>query len=462
MSLQVDLNLPVDTSNSVRSVAKLLYSRQLQDTLSKIDELIANPRIGAVSGPVEEDPEYKVIVTANNLSVEIENEISVVHKYIRDIYSKRFPELESHVLNPLDYARIVKTIKNDMDITKSDLTFLTNAMVMMVTVSASTSRGERLTEEELQRTVEACDMMLDLDAAKNKILTFVETRMSFIAPNLSEIVGTSTAAKMMAQAGGLTSLAKIPACNMGLLGSTKRVLAGFSIATLLPHTGFVFYSPLVQQYPSDLRRKAARLASAKCALAARIDAVHEATDGSQGRAFREDIEKKLQKEMEPAPAKMAKPLPRPDDAPRKKRGGRRVNRMKEKFAQTELRRMKNRMAFGVIEEDKFQNDLGFSLGLVGKADQGRVRSAVVDSKTRVVISKRLQKELQKQQSRPKSGYGTSSTVSGLASSVAFTPVKGIEIINPNAAEKQTASHNKYFGSTANFQFKVPALPPKKQ
>lgn len=39
--------------------------------------------------------------------------------------------------------------------------------------------------------------------------------------------------------------------------------------------------------------------------------------------LREDIEKKLDKAMEPPPAKLAKPLPAPDDLPGKRRGGKR-------------------------------------------------------------------------------------------------------------------------------------------
>lgn len=45
----------------------------------------------------------------------------------------------------------------------------------------------------------------------------------------------------------------------------------------------------------DLRRKAARLVAAKCALAARVDACHESSDGSVGHKFREEIEKKIDK-----------------------------------------------------------------------------------------------------------------------------------------------------------------------
>lgn len=52
-------------------------------------------------------------------------------------------------------------------------------------------------------------------------------------------------------------------------------------------------------------------------------------------------------------------------------------------------------------------------------------------------------------------YGGKSTVrgqvSGTASSVAFTPLQGIEIVNPKAAEKRTQEVNaKYFSSQTGF------------
>ena len=98
----------------------------------------------------------------------------------------------------------------------------------------------------------------------------------------------------------------------------------------------------------DLRRKAARLDSSKCALAARVDAFHESGDGSTGRNFREDVQCKLDRLQEPPPVKAIKPLAAPLEAPRKKRGGKRVRRMKEKYAQTEMRKQANRMTFGEV------------------------------------------------------------------------------------------------------------------
>ncbi|KAK2089114.1 U4/U6 small nuclear ribonucleoprotein Prp31 [Saguinus oedipus] len=408
----------------------------------------------AVMGPVEAAPEYRVIVDANNLTVEIENELNIIHKFIRDKYSKRFPELESLVPNALDYIRTVKELGNSLDKCKNNENLqqiLTNATIMVVSVTASTTQGQQLSEEELERLEEACDMALELNASKHRIYEYVESRMSFIAPNLSIIIGASTAAKIMGVAGGLTNLSKMPACNIMLLGAQRKTLSGFSSTSVLPHTGYIYHSDIVQSLPPDLRRKAARLVAAKCTLAARVDSFHESTEGKVGYELKDEIERKFDKWQEPPPVKQVKPLPAPLDGQRKKRGGRRYRKMKERLGLTEIRKQANRMSFGEIEEDAYQEDLGFSLGHLGKSGSGRVRQTQVNEATKARISKTLQRTLQKQSVV----YGGKSTIrdrsSGTASSVAFTPLQGLEIVNPQAAEKKVAEANqKYFSSMAEF------------
>jgi len=49
----------------------------------------------------------------------------------------------------------------------------------------------------MNRVNEACDMAIKLNEMKQDILSYVQSRMSFIAPNLTIIVGASTAAKLM-------------------------------------------------------------------------------------------------------------------------------------------------------------------------------------------------------------------------------------------------------------------------
>lgn len=233
-------------SKSVKSVAKLKDSKQLNDVLSGIEKF-GNQTRDRVFGPVEVDPEYQLIVEANNLTAEIDNEVNIIHKYVRDLYVKRFPELESLVPNALDYIRTVELLGNDLEASKVDLTdILPPATKMVVSVTASTTQGEKLEEDEIERLMEACQTVTDLLDAKFKIFQYVESRMTFIAPNLSIIVGASTAAKLMGSAGGLTSLSKMPACNVLLLGSQKKTLSGFSSAAILPHTGHIYFSEFLQ------------------------------------------------------------------------------------------------------------------------------------------------------------------------------------------------------------------------
>ncbi|GLH02793.1 hypothetical protein R5R35_012874 [Gryllus longicercus] len=450
LPMEVDIKI-----TSIRQIAKLHDSERLKIIINQIEKCSTKTRqADDIIGPVESDPEYQLIVEANNLAVDIDNEIGVIHRFVRDKYSKRFPELESLVVGPLEYVMTVKELGNDLDKAKNNEALqqiLTQATIMVVSVTASTTQGQLLTETEKEDIYEACDMAVELNNFKQKIYEYVESRMAFIAPNLSIIVGASTAAKIMGVAGGLTKLSKMPASSILVLGSQKKTLSGFSQATMLPHTGFIYYSEIVQDTPPDLRRKAARLVATKCTLAARVDACHVSVDGHIGQNLREEIEKKLDKLQEPPPVKFVKPLPKPIDASRKKRGGKRVRKMKERYAMTEFRKQANRLNFADIEDDAYQEDLGYTRGTIGKAGTGRIRLPQIDEKTKVRISKTLQKNLQKQQQV----WGGSTTVrkqvSGTASSVAFTPLQGLEIVNPQAAEKKVNEANaKYFSNTSGF------------
>jgi U4/U6 small nuclear ribonucleoprotein PRP31 len=131
-------------ADSIRSIAKLRDGQQLKRVLEQIDHYVENPREEELHGPVEADPEYKLIVEANNLAVEIDHELHIIHKFIRDHYSVRFPELESLVLNPIDYMRTVKLIGNNLEVTTVDTELkeiLPAASVMVISVTASTTQG---------------------------------------------------------------------------------------------------------------------------------------------------------------------------------------------------------------------------------------------------------------------------------------------------------------------------------
>lgn len=153
-------------------------------------------------------------------------------------------------------------------------------------------------------------------------------------------------------AGSLANLSKMPACNVQLLGQERRSLAGFSSSgtPTLPHTGLVFTADLVQRAHPDQQRRASRLVSTKCAIAARVDSFHEAQDGHIGMELLSQIESTIARWNEPPAVKLVKPLPAPGEAPRKKRGGRRYRKMKARNGLSELRKAKGRMLFGEVRQ----------------------------------------------------------------------------------------------------------------
>ncbi|OCH95969.1 Nop domain-containing protein [Obba rivulosa] len=431
----------------VRKIAKLEGSKRMNDILKEIEKYQANPSTPEqMSMPAHSNPEYNLIVQANNLSVDVDNEILVVHKFIRDHYASKFPELEQLVADPAMYIKSVRVLGNSEDPTKVNLQgVLPPAIIMSVLVTATTTPGQPLSEAEWQTVQRACDLADRLEEARKKIFMYVSSRMNVLAPNLSAIVGTTTAAKLLGVAGGLNGLAKMPACNVYLLGAQRKITAGFSTATQRRHTGFVFQSEIVQQTPPEYQLKVQRTVGAKCTLASRMDLERQRRDGSYGEELREKIEKHIDRLAAPPPSKIVKALPIPNDGPKKRRGGKRARKAKEAYAQTELRKLQNRMAFGQAEEEVGAFDQTKGLGMIGS---GKVRAGVGEAKSRAKLSKA--NKLRTAALTRAAQSGTQS--SGTATSLTVTPVQGFELTNRAAAAQRVKEANERWFAGGTFSF----------
>ncbi|KAK2742573.1 U4/U6-U5 snRNP complex subunit prp31 [Myotisia sp. PD_48] len=497
--------------SDVRSVAKLM--KTLQPTLEKVAHYqTLSPSERDQSGSIEENPEYHLLTEANSLSTSIDNEIMLVHKFIRDHYSSRFPELETLISNPLDYAKTVAILKNgpfddikaiasssDNLVGQTLRNILDGPSLMIVAVEGTTTKGAPLSESELQNILRACEMMFSLDKAKIVLTNYVQSRMNIFAPNLTALVGSLTAAQLLNYAGGLTGLAKTPSCNIAPLGSKKQSQSGFATNVGIRHQGFLYHSPIVQEIPNDFKIQAMRIVSAKIVLAARVDRVHSSRDGSTGEQLKQACLERLDKLTEPPPNKGPRALPAPDDKPARKRGGRRARKAKEATAMTDMRKAQNRLAFGK-EEQEVGYGTGEStkgLGMLGQENQGRIRATKIDPRTKAKLSK-SHKGFGAATPLPghasslrgfgqntgnasvlglrSSGVGPTGA-SGTASTIAFTPFQGLELVDPKSLaevnRKRKAEEDRWFksgtftqvgsqSSTGPGQFKVPALPPPRK
>lgn len=434
--------LDLSSTTSVRNVATLLRSgSKVESVIQQIDHFMSLPEPD-LAGVLEDSPEYHLIVKANNIAVDVDNEVMVVHKFIRDHYSPRFPELETLIPSPWEYIQAVKAIGNDDTIPTNSLEgILPHGTVVVISMTASTTTGRQLPSSEWNAVVEALDMISTLENIRSKILAYVESRMSFVAPNLSAVVGTRTATKLLGVAGGLEGLSKIPACNVHLLGAAKKNSIGLSTAHggSSRSSGFIMQSSLVANTPDDYKRQAVRMVSAKALLAARMDAGKTTScDGSYGLRLHEELARKLEKLLEPPPQKLDKvlPIPKEGNGGKKKRGGRKARKAKERNGMTELRKMQNRMEFGKQEEEAFGYDESVGLGMINSSASGKVRAQGAEERSKGKISKANKNRLAALRGASSSGNGMNSVlgggqVDGTASSLSFTPVQGIELVDPS-------------------------------
>ncbi|MCJ1403584.1 U4/U6-U5 snRNP complex subunit prp31 [Xylographa trunciseda] len=498
----------------VKIVAHLMD--KLEPVLRQIKHYQSQPTSKTIDvGSIEDNPEYHLLTQSNTLSTLIDNEIMLVHKFIRDHYSTRFPALETLITNPLDYTKAVAIIGNGpMDNIKEIAqkadnivgttlkSILDGPSLMVVTVEGTTSSGRDLSPSELKTVIVACEMNLSLDRAKKVLTDYVQSRMNLFAPNLTALIGSLTAAQLLNFAGGLTGLAKTPACNLPPLGSKKQSQTGFATNVGVRQQGFLYHSPIISSIPNDLKRQAMRIVSAKVILAARVDRVHSSPDGSNGEQLKQDCLDRLEKLTEPPPNKGPRALPAPDDKPSRKRGGRRARKAKEATAMTDLRKAQNRMAFG-----KEEKEVGYGtgegtkgLGMIGQANEGRIRSLQIDQRTKAKLSKNNKgwggatplggtasslrgfgqgagnATVLRAHGLRSSGVGGSAA--GTASTIAFTSVQGLELADPKAMNelkrKREAEENRYFeggthtrlaggqsvlpSASTNGGFKVPQMP----
>ncbi|CAH0001015.1 unnamed protein product [Clonostachys byssicola] len=496
----------------VRSVASLMQT--LEPILEKIAYFKSQSETQtSIIGNIEDHPEYHLLTQSNSLSTQIDGEVAVVHKFIRDHYSTRFPELERLVTTPLEYAKVVSILGNgplDAENIKTLQTATTNPLgvglkavldgpsLMIVTVEATTSKGREMAADEIERVYRACDMVISLHKAKNTLTDYVQSRMSIFAPNLTTLIGSLTAAQLLNVAGGLTGLSKTPACNIASMGSKKRQ-AGLATNIGIRQQGYLYHSEIIRGIPNDLKKQAMRIVSAKLVLAARVDRVHSSPDGSTGEELKQACLDRLEKLTEPPPNKGQRALPIPDDKPARKRGGRRARKAKEALAMTDLRKAQNRVAFGKEEvEVGYGTGSGtVGLGMIGQANDGKIRGMQVDNRTRAKLSAKNKGwgaassvgggassiggfgqasgiDLRGKGLR-NSGVGSSiGSGAGTASSLAFTPVQGLELVDPKVqaelSKKRKAEEDRWFkggtftqvGGSSSDGFKVPDMPAAKR
>ncbi len=104
-------------------------------------------------------------------------------------------------------------------------------------------------------------------------------------PNLVALLGPPLAARLLAKAGGLDRLARLPASTVQVLGAERAFFEHLRGRAPPPRHGLLFLHPQIQGAPRGQRGKLARALAGKVAIAARIDSQGKPVNTSLAQAF---------------------------------------------------------------------------------------------------------------------------------------------------------------------------------
>ncbi|UCE43712.1 MAG: C/D box methylation guide ribonucleoprotein complex aNOP56 subunit [Candidatus Bathyarchaeota archaeon] len=257
-----------------------------------------------------------VVVQAIQTIDDLDKTLNLFMGRIREWYGIHFPELDRIVDKHETYARLIASLGRREDLTIENLEEkgLSKAKVERITEAAKTSMGAELGEEDLDQIQALCKSVLELYDVRQSMEKYVESVMEEVAPNISTIAGSLIGAKLIAVAGGLRNLAKMPASTIQVLGAEKALFRALRTGTRPPKHGLIFQHNLIHEAKPWQRGKVARGLAGKITIAARVDTFGGNYRGDELKA---DLEKRLKEIKE----KYGKPPPRKPYR-RKKRGRR--------------------------------------------------------------------------------------------------------------------------------------------
>lgn len=122
-----------------------------------------------------------------------------------------------------------------------------------------------------ERVIGVAETAAALADERDALRAFVERTAPEVAPNLATLAGPVLAARLIALAGGLESLAKKPSGTVQVLGAEDALFAHLAGRAPSPKHGVIYTHEAVRGAPPDRRGTVARALAGKLAIAARID-----------------------------------------------------------------------------------------------------------------------------------------------------------------------------------------------
>jgi len=234
-----------------------------------------------------------LIVQAVRALDDLDKMLNLFAGRIREWYGLHFPELNRLINNHETYVRLVRSLGKRESFSEKNLKKfdLPQRKIRQVLEAAQTSMGAELYDRDIEQIQMLCVQYLNLQDARRKIEKYLEEMMEEEAPNISTLTGPVLGARLIALAGGLENLAKMPSSTIQVLGAEKALFRSLRTGARPPKHGVLFQHALVHGSRRPLRGKISRVFAGKIAIAARTDAF---SGGFVADQLKKDLLKKIE------------------------------------------------------------------------------------------------------------------------------------------------------------------------
>ncbi len=266
------------------------------------------------------------------LSVDdLDKSLNLFMNRLREWFGLHYPELDRLLDKHETYARLVVNLGTRENFTTEILEQegLPKAKSQTLAEVALASMGADIGNEDLAQIQAMCRNVLELYSLRQSLESYVDSVMDEVAPNTKTIAGSLLGARLIAIAGGLINLAKLPASTIQVLGAEKALFRSLKTKARPPKHGIIFQHPMIHDAKRWQRGKIARALAGKLSIAARVDAFNGKYTGDELKA---DLDKRISEikeryEKAPLPSTPIKraAIKKPSDGKqlRRKKSGRR-------------------------------------------------------------------------------------------------------------------------------------------
>ncbi|KAL0221009.1 hypothetical protein RCL1_000863 [Eukaryota sp. TZLM3-RCL] len=237
-----------------------------------------------------------MIIQTIALIDQLDKDINSFSMRLREWHGWGFPELSKIVQDSNTYVKVASIVpdKNISQDHEARLrTELDGELVDSIIAASKTSIGRDVSPLDVIHIGVFATRLQSLVNLRTDLLSYLNEKMTNVAPNLSAVVGDIIGSRLISHAGSLTNLSKLPASTVQILGAEKALFRALKTRRNTPKYGILFNAGAVTKSVQKNKGRMSRCVANKCSIASRLDSFQDIPNSIIGEAMRTQIEDRI-------------------------------------------------------------------------------------------------------------------------------------------------------------------------